>query len=72
MPEYPKQETVTLGSGLPEVHSINGFELQQRGWKSLGNSVYEKDGVHLKYDGVYWNWNGQRVQFFEDILNDKK
>lgn len=76
MPEYPekKTQTFTIGSGLPTVHSINGFALQQRGYKITRENTYEKDGEKIIYDGVHWSYNGNRVEFFEDIdkLNDKK
>ena len=72
-PEYPEKTTVsfTLESGLPTVHSINGFALQQRGWENIGGNTYEKEGERINYDGVYWTYNGERVQFFENLNNKK-
>jgi len=72
-PEYPekKTESISIGSGLPVVHSINGFSLEQKGWINVGKNTYKKRGKTISYDGVYWSYNGKRVQFFED-LKDKK
>jgi len=71
--EYPEKKTESLSfhPNIPEVHSINGFALQQRGWVNIGQNTYAKDGETIQYDGVYWNYNGKRITFFED-LSDKK
>ena len=78
-PEYPEKKTQTTSTSkesmfspnIPVVHSINGFELQQRGWVNIGQNAYAKDGETIQYDGVYFNYNGRRVVFFEDLENNK-
>lgn len=51
---------------LPIVHSINSYILEKEGWKRNG-STYTKEGKEIKYDGVHFKYNGQVIEFLDDI-----
>ena len=77
MPTYPEQNSKSISTAIsynpniPVMHRINGFSLEQNGWTSIGQNAYAKDGEVVKYDGVYWTSNGERVNFIEEIKPKK-
>lgn len=60
----------SFNPSIPEVHSISGSSLQQEGWVRNG-STYTKDGSKITYDGVTWLFNGNKVEFMEQLKPKK-
>ena len=73
------EKNIPLGSNIPVVHSISGSALMKMGWILFGRetkgqsiiAIYKKDEDEIRYDGVHWDYNGERVQFLEDLKQDK-
>ena len=62
----PKQNPLKINSNIPVVHSLHTNLLISNGWVRNG-SEYTKGDKKIKYDGVWWWYNGKRVDFLEDI-----
>ncbi len=66
---------ISFGANVPEVHSISGSALMKMGWILFGReikgqsivAIYKKGEEEIRYDGVYWTLNGNRIQFLEDL-----
>lgn len=58
----------TFNPNIPRVNSLNSYLLEKEGWKRMG-STYKKGQDTLVFDGVYWLFNGQRVDFLHEIKN---
>lgn len=74
MPTFPEQNNETQSSGMgcsftanvPIVTSLSSRELVKQGWERVGDT-FHKDGNTITYNGATWKFNGQPVQFFEDL-----
>lgn len=63
--------------GIPVVHSISGYRLKDAGFIKFGSEVakgrqvivttYKKGDQVITYDGVTFIYNGNPVQFMEDL-----
>jgi len=61
---------------LPLVHSISSFRLKDIGFIRFGVelgkgqsiiTVYKRGEDEIRYDGVNWIFNGNHVQFIQEI-----
>lgn len=74
MPEYPSKFTETIGNGKwnswtlgsGNVVVISGNALEADGWVRNG-LVYTKGDDMVRYDGVYWEFNGKKVNTMDEI-----
>lgn len=64
-----------LGNNLPLVHSISQLALEKMGFIKFGTetkgqsiiTTYKRGDQEVRYNGVNWTYNGQWIQFLEDI-----
>jgi len=54
-------------NNILQVHSINGYALSQDGWEYVGKDKYTKGEKEIIKDGLVWKYNGNPVQFMEEI-----
>jgi hypothetical protein len=50
----------------PKPRPLNGYYFRAAGYEVKG-STYTRDGVVVKYDGVYWTFGEQRIETIEEL-----